>query len=201
MSDIAKQYAGLPPEKRALFKKLLLSRGINPDTLILPEDRSVNAFPLSFAQQRMWFLHQLDPDSPYYNIPSLYRMSGALDLARLQNCLGEIIRRHETLRTVFREENGEPAQVVLAEIPLPFQLVDLRGLPPEQREETVLRQAQAEALRPFDLARGPLVRVILWQLAGDDCIASAALSTRLMSSRLNCSGSMFTGGRSAARRR
>jgi amino acid adenylation domain-containing protein len=121
--------------------------------------------PLSFAQERLWFLHRLQPESPAYNIPLVLRAEGPLDPVRLAAALSAVARRHEVLRTVFAERDGEPVQVVLpaAEVPLP--IVDLGALPADRREAEAGRIAAAEAARPFDLARGPLLRAVLLELA------------------------------------
>ncbi|HEY0552879.1 MAG TPA: amino acid adenylation domain-containing protein [Thermoanaerobaculia bacterium] len=120
--------------------------------------------PLSFAQERLWFLHRLQPESPAYNIPLALRAEGALDPARLGTALSAVARRHEVLRTVFAERGGRPVQVVLsaadaAIVPLP--VVDLGALPAPRREIEARRLAAAEADTPFDLAAGPLLRTLL----------------------------------------
>jgi amino acid adenylation domain-containing protein len=115
-------------------------------------------FPLSFAQQRLWFLDQLDPGSGAYNIPIALRMFGLLDVAALEKSLNEILRRHDSLRTRFPARSGRPVQVIAGELLLPIPEIDLIGLPPSQRENEALRLAAEEAAAPFDLAGGPLVR-------------------------------------------
>ncbi|HVR99450.1 MAG TPA: amino acid adenylation domain-containing protein, partial [Thermoanaerobaculia bacterium] len=121
--------------------------------------------PLSFAQQRLWFLDQLDPGSPAYNLPAAVRLSGSLVRPVLAAALGEIVRRHESLRTTFGPVGpGEPVQVIAAppEIGLvALPVVDLSALPEAAREAEALRLAGEEAQRPFDLERGPLLRVTL----------------------------------------
>jgi amino acid adenylation domain-containing protein len=119
---------------------------------------------LSFAQERMWFLHQLDPESSAYNISSALHARGYLDLVAFSRSLAEIVRRHEALRTVFTLEAGQPRQRILPEAPPVFTIVDLATLPEKARSEERDRLAQAEASRPFDLARGPLLRILLVRL-------------------------------------
>ncbi|HEU0077360.1 MAG TPA: amino acid adenylation domain-containing protein, partial [Longimicrobiaceae bacterium] len=114
--------------------------------------------PLSFAQQRLWFIHQLDPRSPAYNMPSPLRLRGRLRPAVLERALAELVRRHESLRTVFRSAGGEPVQVILPAGPALLPVVELRGLGGGHREGAVRQLAVEEAVRPFDLARGPLLR-------------------------------------------
>ncbi|HEY2737605.1 MAG TPA: AMP-binding protein, partial [Thermoanaerobaculia bacterium] len=120
--------------------------------------------PLSFAQQRLWFIDQLEPGSPLYNMPVALRVEGPLDPAVLARCLGEITRRHEALRTVFSAQEGSPVQVIQPAGPFALPLVDLSGLPAAERESLALTLAAEEAVRPFDLARGPLLRGVLLRL-------------------------------------
>jgi amino acid adenylation domain-containing protein len=120
--------------------------------------------PLAFAQQQIWLLDRLEPDSPLYNLPAALRLEGALDQGALERSLGEVVRRHEALRTVFLEEGGERAQVVLPASELRVDRVDLRGVPAARRAEEVTRAAEAEARRPFDLEKGPLLRATLLEL-------------------------------------
>ncbi|RKH14324.1 amino acid adenylation domain-containing protein, partial [Corallococcus sp. CA053C] len=124
-----------------------------------------DALPLSFAQQRLWFLDQLEPQGAFHNVPAALRLTGTLDVTALERAFAELFRRHESLRTVFRSEEGRPLHVILPvpEVPLPTQ--DLRSLPESTREAEALQRAQDEAKRPFDLSKGPLLRVTLLKLA------------------------------------
>ncbi|HEV2734194.1 MAG TPA: condensation domain-containing protein, partial [Longimicrobiaceae bacterium] len=128
-----------------------------PPLAALP--RNGSALPLSFAQQRLWFIDQLEPGSAAYNMPFALRLRGRFDPAVLERAVTEIVRRHETLRTVFATVDGEPAQVVRDASPVALAVTDLRSLPAERREAEVHRIAWEEAVRPFDLAAGPLLRV------------------------------------------
>ncbi len=123
---------------------------------------------LSFAQQRLWFLCQLEPDRPLYDDLTALRFSGALDIAALAGTLGEIRRRHEVLRTTFPIVEGRPVQRVAAPAPLALPVVDLSVLPAVVAEAEALRVAAREARRPSDLAAGPLLRVFLLRLAGSE---------------------------------
>ena len=119
--------------------------------------------PLSFAQERLWFLDRLEPGRSTYNlVPVFLRIKGRLDLAALRRALGELARRHESLRTTFPEVDGRPAQVVAPAAPFFLPLVDLRVL--RSREAAGRALAHAEAERPYDLARGPLTRGLLFRL-------------------------------------
>ena len=160
MTDLAQTIALLSPEKRLLLDRLLHRQGIDvARAVILPRARPAQGCPLSFAQQRLWFLHQLDRESAAYNIPFAVQMEGPLHVAALAVSLGEIVRRHEVLRTTFLPvEGGEPAQVIGPAGPFSLAVVDLCGLSRLQRLPEARRLARSEAARPFDLARGPLLR-------------------------------------------
>jgi amino acid adenylation domain-containing protein len=131
--------------------------------------------PLSFAQERLWFMDQLQPGSAFYNIPLALRLTGALDVPALGRALAEVVRRHEALRTVFREADGAPVQVIppFAGFDLPVE--ELSGLGAKKREATVLRRATDEAARPFDLAEGPLFRAKLLRLKDDEHVLLACM--------------------------
>ena len=124
--------------------------------------------PLSFAQQRLWFLDQLQPGSAAYNMATALRMRGALDVGAFRRSLSALVARHEVLRTTFASAGGEPVQVIHAPAPVPLPFADLAALPPAARERELRRLARAEAVRPFDLARGPLLRATLVRLGADD---------------------------------
>ncbi len=116
------------------------------------------AFPLSFAQQRLWFLDRMVPGNPFYNIPLAAPVQTMLDVRALERALNAIVARHEALRTVFRVADGEPEQVVLPSLDLSITVTDLRALPPAERDERTIAVTTAEARTPFDLEKGPLVR-------------------------------------------
>ncbi|MBV9775158.1 MAG: AMP-binding protein, partial [Gemmatimonadetes bacterium] len=133
---------------------------VTPGTARIPRrggDRS--ALPLSFAQQRLWFIDQLAPGSATYNVPLALRVRGDLHLTLLERTLTEIVRRHEALRTVFVSVGGEPVQAVRAPAPVIVPVMDLRRLADGARAAELLRLASTEASRPFDLSGGPLLRV------------------------------------------
>ncbi|HVU67466.1 MAG TPA: condensation domain-containing protein, partial [Ktedonobacteraceae bacterium] len=120
--------------------------------------------PLSFAQQQLWFLDQLQSGSPAYNIPIAYQIKGSPDLAALEQSINEIIRRHEVLRTVFQTRDGQPGQVILPDLTLKLCPESLEDIPPAQRAAEMQRLVTEEAQKPFNLAQGPLVRVRLLRL-------------------------------------
>ncbi len=129
---------------------------------------TVLLFPTSFAQQRLWFLDQLAPGSPLYNMPASVRLPPDVDVEALRRVLAEIVRRHEALRTTFVAIDGEPLQVVAPSLDLPMLELDLRDHAAGDREQQARRIVAEEAGRPFDLARGPLVRASVLHLADDD---------------------------------
>jgi amino acid adenylation domain-containing protein len=156
-----------------------LRRGDVPEAPPLVRQERDAAVPLSFAQERLWFLDRLAPGSAAYNIPLALRLAGALDLSALAAALGEIVRRHEALRTVFPVVAGQPVQDVRpADEPMPFvPAVDLAGLG-ARAEAEALRLAREEAALPFDLAQGPLFRTRRLRLPlGDHGEESLLLAT------------------------
>jgi amino acid adenylation domain-containing protein len=134
---------------------------------VVPVERA-GALPLSFAQERLWFLDRLEPGSAVYNIPVARRLGGALDEAALERALGEIVRRHEALRTVFTEVDGSPVQVIAPFDGFALPVEDLSGLSEADREAALGRRAGEEARRAFDLSAGSLFRAALLRLGADD---------------------------------
>lgn len=127
----------------------------------IPRRATASQLPLAFAQERLWFLDQLEPGSAVYNVCQAVRMRGTLDLVALEKALTEIVRRHEVLRTNFVAEDGQPVQVIEAHRALPLTVVDLSSWLDGTGEEELQRQLQEEARRPFDLARDQLLRALL----------------------------------------
>ncbi|HEY2739970.1 MAG TPA: amino acid adenylation domain-containing protein, partial [Thermoanaerobaculia bacterium] len=143
--------------------------------LPVPRDRDL---PLSFAQQRLWFIDQLEPGRPLYNVPVALRVEGPLDPRVLERCLSEIVGRHETLRTTFAVLEGvagAPVQVIQPRAPFVLPVVDLSGLPESRRSVLARRLAEEEAGRPFDLSRGPLLRALLLRLAEGDNVTALTM--------------------------
>ncbi|MEM9488144.1 MAG: amino acid adenylation domain-containing protein, partial [Myxococcota bacterium] len=128
----------------------------------VPRDRPL---PLSFAQQRLWFLDQLQPGSATYNVPFALRIQGPLDIAALRWSLQRIIARHESLRTRFAAHGGQPVQLIEDQLELELSTVDLSGLPEQARDSRARALATEDAMRPFDLATGPLIRAAVILLA------------------------------------
>jgi amino acid adenylation domain-containing protein len=124
--------------------------------------------PLSFAQQRLWFLHQLEPKRTAHNVPAVIRLKGELDVAALERTVTEIVRRHEVLRTRFVTVSGEPRQEVRNAADLKIPVTDLAGLDEAAREASVKEIAITESRQPFDLDLGPLLHVKLLRLSDED---------------------------------
>ncbi len=135
---------------------------LNDDAPLLRDAREREP-ALSFAQERLWFFDQLEPGSGAYNIPRMLRLRGALDVAALQKSVDAIVLRHEALRTSFINDNGKPALSIAENAAVKIQLIDLSS-----RDEQVQELASEEARRPFNLSRGPLLRLTLLQLGHDD---------------------------------
>src|SRR5215831_6864241 len=127
-------------------------------------------FPCSFSQQRLWFLDQLEPGNPAYNLPRVIRVTGALDPSALRRAIEELVLRHESLRTVFTSVDGEPRQSVLPSIALELPMIDQGKCLGSEGLEVALRIASEEAQKPFDLASGPLLRATLIRLGREEHI-------------------------------
>lgn len=117
--------------------------------------------PLSFEQERLWILHQIDPDSSAYNIGARVTLRGSLDIDALSQALSEIVRRHEVLRSTVAGQPFDPRVAVSARLAVPLSLVSLVGLPPRRRETALSRLGDTDMGRPFDLRAGPLLRAVL----------------------------------------
>ena len=128
----------------------------------------VFVIPASFLQQRLWLLEQLQPGAAAYNMAAAVHLRGQLDVAALEWGLNQIINRHEVLRTTFAQADGTPVQVITPELSLSLSRIDLRSVPEDVREGKVEQLAAEEAQRPFNLARGPLLRAVLLQLSGQE---------------------------------
>ncbi|HEY2963825.1 MAG TPA: amino acid adenylation domain-containing protein [Pyrinomonadaceae bacterium] len=136
-------------------------------TSIEPAPRN-EPLPLSFAQQRLWFLDQMEPGNPFYNIAAMVRLKGELNVQGLEHSFAEIGNRHEALRTRFEVVDGQPIQIVTPALSWSTPLIDLRELTEEAREEELARRAAEEAQTPFDLSTGGLLRTILLRLDEED---------------------------------
>lgn len=162
MSYLVESIANLPPEKRKLLELLLKEEGINlSGKYILPRQQSFEPIPLTFAQQRLWFLDQLEPNSAVYNIPFAVRIKGRLDVRALLASFNAVVARHEILRTTFSTQGDQSVQIVANRQMLVVPVVDISVLPDVQRESQAQLQAELDASTPFNLQSGPLVRATL----------------------------------------
>ncbi|HEY3581566.1 MAG TPA: condensation domain-containing protein, partial [Pyrinomonadaceae bacterium] len=137
------------------------------DSQIKPASR-LRSLPLSFAQQRLWFLDRLDSGSTAYNVPLAVRLSGSLNVEVLKRTLNEVVRRHEVLRTTLDEVDGEPRQIVSPPAPVSVLLLDLCELGKAEQEMALKRHLNEAMEQQFDLANGPLLKVELLKLADDE---------------------------------
>jgi len=162
MSNLAARLSLLSADKLALLRSRLRAAGDGKARTQIPRlSRDRDSFPLSFAQERLWFLHKLQPESTAYNIPEVYGFPGPLNVAALEQSLQEIIRRHEILRARFVVQDGVPLQIIAAPEPMALPVINLRQLAAEARQDALRRLVAQAAEVTFDLARGPLVQVTL----------------------------------------
>jgi acyl carrier protein len=149
-------------------KAMRAEEGIELSPIVpISRDRQL---PLSFSQQRLWFIDRFGPQSAAYNVPASVRLRGRIDVPALEQALSELIRRHETLRTVFAEVEGLPVQVIMPAAPVHLAITDIGGFSEDERLIEARRLVTYDALLPFDLSRGPLLRTGLVRLADDDHI-------------------------------
>ncbi len=144
------------------------NRAVRSQLWPVPTISRAGARPLSLAQERLWFLDQLEPGNIAYNMVAAFRLKGQLNRIALENSLNEIVRRHEVLRTTFSIVDEQPVQVVSSSLNLPLAVVEIGDHPETERETETRRLVAEEAQRPFDLGRGPLLRAQLLRLDDDD---------------------------------
>ncbi|MBW4537640.1 MAG: amino acid adenylation domain-containing protein [Myxacorys chilensis ATA2-1-KO14] len=168
-------------QKRALLDVLLREQGMKAPTQGIPAQPASDTAPLSFAQQRLWFLDQFEPEKPFYNLSAAVRLQGHLNVGVLEQSFNAIVQRHEALRTTFKQVNGQPVQAIAksrsetntpanSAFSIPLSLIDLPELPVAAREAEVQQLALEEAQQPFDLERGPLLRTTLLQLGATESV-------------------------------
>jgi len=171
--ELDKQIAGLSSARRALLE---LKRKKQPS--IAPpigRRKTRDSAPLSFAQQRLWLIYQLDPTSYLYNVPRAVSMTGRLDIPALERGLNRIVERHEILRTIFPIAQDEPEQVILPSSPLHLAVTDLTSVPEDIRQAEATRLALQEFHGTFDLANGPMLRARLLRLEAEHHILVLAM--------------------------
>ena len=154
-------------QKRAILQQRLSQEGVSsPSEQSIPRRKDSGALPLSFAQERLWFLHQWEPESSWYNISLALRLSGLLDISALESSLRALVQRHEVLRTTFEERLGSAVQVIKPQLSIQIPVIDLSGWQGLAGDDLVSKLVRLEAQRPFDLSRGPLLRISLLRLNG-----------------------------------
>ncbi|MEH2118253.1 non-ribosomal peptide synthetase [Nostoc sp.] len=146
------------------MSQYILSSFTADEELNFSEEAEVFVFPTSFAQQRLWFLDQLAPGNPFYNVSTALRLTGSLNFTALKQTFNEIVRRHETLRTTFVMVEQQLVQAIAPSVTIPLPLIDLRNFESQERETQVQQIVTQEAQHPFNLTTGPLLRVKLLQL-------------------------------------
>src|ERR1041384_4461153 len=154
MSDLLTRIENLSSARRKLLERMSAKK-----------QQQHRTYPLSYAQRRMWFTDQLEPESALYNMPYAIRFTGTLEVEIVRQAVQEIARRHESLRTIFPQHNGVAVQEVLGELRDVVQEIDLMHLGEDQREDEMCRLVRLEAYKPFNLAKGPLLRVTLYRLS------------------------------------
>jgi hypothetical protein len=152
----------LSAKRQVLLERLLKGKiPVDMKAKTIPKRKVFSPVPLSFAQKRLWVLDRLAPGNPFYNFPATVPINGALDIPVFERSINELIRRHESLRTIFKMENEEPVQVILPELYIKINVIDLCHLPASERMKETQRFTAEEAIKPFDLEHGPLLRVFV----------------------------------------
>jgi amino acid adenylation domain-containing protein len=170
MSQSYERIANLTPEQRELLVRRMVNSADASESKTIPRRKEVGFAPLSFAQERLWFLSQLMPDNPFYNMPAALRLAGPLNVTALERALSEIVRRHEVLRTTFRTVAGRLEQVISPARRLTLPVVDLIGVPKSEREACARKLATEESRRPFNLSSDSLLRAALLRFHEEDHI-------------------------------
>jgi non-ribosomal peptide synthetase component F len=205
--DLRRAIENLPPDRRALLERRLLEGHARSTAEAIVSRSGDGPWPLSSAQQRLWLIHQIEPQSAAYNVPRALRYLGSLDVEAFRRALDLIVERHETLRTTFEVRDGLPVQVVGVARPVPLPILDLSADPAatadQARLEAILRD---EARRPFDLAADLMLRALLVRLGPREHvvaltmhhIASDGWSARLLSGELTTAYAAFASGTAPA---
>lgn len=168
MSTISEDLGELSPEERELFELLLQQEEGEVSQSLIPHRRASEFVPLSFAQEQFWLIDQLEGGSAFYNVTEAFHLSGRLDATALEQSVNEIVRRHEVLRATCTTVNGQPIQSITPTLKLSLSVTDLQRLSETEREVRTRQFATEEARRPFDLARGPFLRVGLLRLTPEE---------------------------------
>jgi amino acid adenylation domain-containing protein len=170
--DILRRRSELSADKLQLLEKRLKGK-YKPasEPQVIPRRGHEDSTPLSFAQQRLWFIDLMETGSPFYNVPVAVRLKGVLNVPALEQTLSEVIRRHESLRTNFVTVDGQPMQTIDVARPAHLPVLDLSALETDERDAEALRLTATEMRKPFDLTCDPLLRTTLLRLGEDEHIA------------------------------
>ncbi len=169
--DMLPPMDSLSPERRVLLQRMLSEKRSNATKKsVIPRLETQETFPLSFSQERLWFLAHLEPDSAAYNEAGVLLLQGKLDRTCLRTCCNVLIARHESLRTTFEFVAGQIRQKIVAPSSIALPVIDLQALSPERRTLEVQKLATAEAWRPFEVEQGPHLRIHLLQMASEEYI-------------------------------
>lgn len=172
MSELDRRLSGLSAEKRELLMQQLARRSGATTQQDIGRRARPERLPLSSAQQRLWILDRLDPGNSVYNVTALTRLTGQLDVDAFERALSEIVHRHESLRTVFVQDAEGPMQRILPPAPVSMVHHDLTSLPEAAREEAARQLAKQDAIAPFDLEHGPMLRTQLIRIDGENWMFS-----------------------------
>ena len=168
MNELRQLLAELTPEQRSQLERRLMERSAARGPERIPRRPTFSPCPLSFAQQRLWFLHQLEPLSPFYNVPKALRLVGALNVPALQRTLDVIVARHEVLRTTYEAVDGYPMQMITADRPAEMAVIDLSSWSAAERNAETERLLKHAVQRPFDLSRAVMLRATLLRLGAQE---------------------------------
>ena len=169
--DFSVRHAQLLKAKRALLEKRLRGElASSSEAVTISRQPRQGSVPLSLAQQRLWFLDQLEPQSPAYNIPDFLRLNFPVDTKVLKQSVQALVQRHEVLRTTFVAVDAYPMQVIAPTLSVPLPVINLSNLPEMARWAEAQHLANEEAQRPFDLTQGPLLRLLLLQLGAEEYV-------------------------------
>jgi amino acid adenylation domain-containing protein len=170
---VVDQLAALSPEKRRLLElRLAQRRARQPEGLSIPRRTTQEQLPLSFAQERLWFLDQFEPNSALYNICTVVRLQGTFHLDAFRQAIAALVARHETLRTTFPVVDGTPHQAIATEQAIDVTTVDLRSWTDTDCDAEAIRLVTEDSQRPFDLANGPLIRPLVVQIRPEEHLLS-----------------------------
>lgn len=169
--DLARRMAALSPEQRIILEEKLLKSNIGILQLPIPSiNRDQEHYPLSFGQERLWFIDQLEPGNPAYNLVRVSKLEGGLNRTALELSLNAIVSRYEILRASFVIENGKPVQIIRTDVHIPLNVIDLKSRDAVEQDKEIKRLVSDESLFPFDLSKGPLLRTHLLELSPGVCL-------------------------------